>query len=753
MNLFLDLFFRLRVVLFLATVLATAAACYGLSQLKFNDNLADVLKADHPDYHALQQFFRDFGADDMQCVIVLECEDFFTEPTVKALRKLQDQAGEVEGVAGVYSMLDARRPWGRLLMPVIPMVNTEQEAFDQAREFLQQHPLVAGRMLSKDGKTALFLVRLEGATLPVSELRPPLERLEKLLRNWSKESGVRARITGIPSLRVDIYQAVRRDQALFTLIGAGVSLLIAIVLFRRFAAVVIVTVPPLVGGLWVMGAMGLAGESINTLNSILPALVLVVGFTDSVHFMVEARRHSSRKTPPQTARAALRHLLLPCGLTSLTTAVGFGSLALARIEIIQQFGVACSVGAILNFFAVMTLAPLLTSTPLGAWIGGPTQTGWESRVQEGFRSWTRAIIRRAKLVAILGVAATAALFVLALQLKPTNRIGENLPNDTVSYTALQDCDRTFGGTLDCYIVLDWPEEKYALKSPEVLQALRDIHELAEQRKQLSSPLSVLSVLSSLPRGAFAYLERFPEEALQKVLRRDLGKAAVNVQAPDIGAQILAPIFQDLDDDLQALQKKKYPDFQITLTGSAVASSRNLNMMIVDLCQSLGLAAAIIFVTITIALRSFRSGLISILPNVFPLVFVAASLLVIRGGALELSSVIMFSICLGIAVDDTIHFISRFHDEQQTAETTEQAVENSVSKVGSALLITTLTLTAGFGSGFFSALPALQTFSVLACMALLAALAADLIILPALLACLGKRRPEPQNPKPETQAKR
>jgi uncharacterized protein len=140
----------------------------------------------------------------------------------------------------------------------------------------------------------------------------------------------------------------------------------------------------------------------------------------------------------------------------------------------------------------------------------------------------------------------------------------------------------------------------------------------------------------------------------------------------------------------------------------------------------------------VVFRSVRIGLISVLPNVIPLASVAA-VLYFLGGALHVSAAIVFSISLGIAVDDTIHFVSRFRLEWNLLQDPVMATRRSVAEVGSALVITTVTLLGGFGMGMISDLPALRTFSFLSCVALLTALAADVTVLPALLIWYGKSK--------------
>lgn len=747
---FASLFFRFWLAFALAVTAMTVAAAWGVSRVHFNDNLADFFKADNVDYQTLRRFFDDFGADDTSCLVVLSSDDWFRAENAELLRRLTAAAADVPGVSSVYSILDVRRRvpgLGRIQRPLVPRGDATANSFGIARETALKHPLVKGQLLSDDGKTTLVMIKLAGQDLAVGEVEPTVDALQDALSGVVRGRDIQLGMTGIPKLRVDIYYAIQRDQLIFLSIGAFLAIAIAVVMFRRVAAVVIVCVGPALGTLWTLGAMGIAGEPINTFNSILPALVMVIGFTDSVHFMVEIRRlQSDGHSPQSAAENALRHLLLPCGLTSLTTAVGFGSLMIAEMDVIQRFGAACAVGAVLNFIAVVTSVPMLAGGRLGHYVTSGKGTSMEAHTYRLLSKLVGWITQHARTIAVSGCGLTAACVLIALQLEPENRIEESMPANSESYEMLVKCEEEFGGGMSTYVVVEWPEQ-FDLQSREVLQAIADVHAVLADEPTLGPPFSILNVLAALPhrRGrlweAEPYLSRMPPDMRDTFVRPQLRKAAIRVQTPDSGCRAMRPIFDRIEQHIDNLAREKHPGFEMHLTGSPVTAVRNINLVIVDLCKSLALASVIIFGVMTLVFRSIRRGLISLLPNVFPLAATAAMLVVVRDSALEISSVVTFSICLGIAVDDTIHFISRFDRELKEGNDVRKAVQQSVAKVGAALLVTTLTLIGGFGAGVFSQLPALRVFSVLSCVALAAAFLADVLILPALLVWFGKSRRE------------
>jgi predicted RND superfamily exporter protein len=194
--------------------------------------------------------------------------------------------------------------------------------------------------------------------------------------------------------------------------------------------------------------------------------------------------------------------------------------------------------------------------------------------------------------------------------------------------------------------------------------------------------------------------------------------------------------------LLAIQSK-HPEFQLKLSGSAIWRWENLYQIVIDLATSLGSASIIIFITLTIAYRSIRIGLISIVPNVLPLAATGAWL-VWKNEALELVSVCAFTVCLGIVVDDSIHFLSRYDAERRTALNRKDAIRKAFGNVGIAMVMTTVVLVAGFGTVAFSDSRDHHIFASMGAITIAAALICDLIVLPAMLACFADEVGGPAN---------
>ncbi len=250
---------------------------------------------------------------------------------------------------------------------------------------------------------------------------------------------------------------------------------------------------------------------------------------------------------------------------------------------------------------------------------------------------------------------------------------------------------------------------------------------------MSKPFSIVHFLDAAGLGAAALpalIGVLPSDATKRFVRPDLRRALVAVSFPDIAPQPVGPLLVSLQEELTSLADE-LPGISLHLTGTNVVARENINRMIVDLVKGLGFAVGVILLIISIEFRSWRLGLISLVPNLLPLAAVATAL-VITSQPLQVTSSIVFSVLLGIAVDDTIHVLARYRREVAVDGDLRAAIRRTFLVVGRALAITTTVLIAGCSVVLLSSMPSSRLFSILLCFGLLIALLGDLVLLPALI---------------------
>ena len=689
---------------------------------------------------------RQYHQTTTECLLVAEVDDLFRPATVHALRHVARELETMPQISRVF-WLD-RVPnlnmfgWSE---PLLPADSASPERFAAARERVMQHPLTRGQLISDDGKTLMFLVWLEWIHITDDDdaTTDIITKARSVVADHP-DANVRLRLTGRVPLYMGAQRALNRNHVKFQIIGYTLVLVLAVVLFRGIPAVVIVAGAPALGIFWSHGWLKLFDQLDNPLTgAVLPVLVSMVGFTDGVHLIVHIRASRAHgATPMEAAKSAIRKVGLACLLTSVTTAIGFGSLMLASNEYVRGFGRACSIGVMLTFIAVISFIPLVSTTRLGKNIHLGHERDFVRSNLNRLAPLIDWVIPRKWSLSVLSFVITLALLAWTLySLRPDDRLSDSQPTGSEAYQALAHCDRVLGGIETIEIRVFWNRD---VPVQDVLAAVDSGVEIFEDEELVNNPLSIHDFLSQLP-GSNAkvarstYLALLPEAIQENYFNRRLRRARVTGRVQDLGIAAFEPAFSRIEQRLEVFNLH-HAGIYLDLHGSPVYRGRQLFQIVVDLATSLGTASIIILAVLAIVYQSLTVGLITIVPNLFPLVVTAAYLMIV-GHALEIASVCAFTVCLGIAVDDSIHFLSRYQDERKSGKLPTDAIRATFIGVGTALITTTLVLIAGFGTVLTSDLPGHRTFAAMACWTIGAALVGDLIFLPALLLCADEHRQE------------
>ena len=676
-----------------------------------------------------------FSYQGFPIVLAADAPDFADASRLRTVlnlvQKLPDESA-VESVVWAGSV-----PRVSLLRGLSDRIQNEESDSELVDEFvaLAEHPVVRGQLVSEDLTTLLL-------PLEISQWDDhSLDRIREATRDLTEGSDIRVRVTG----RFALWQAWQSTQdadqnrIIFTAIGLVVVL--ALFIFRRPSAILIAVSGPTVGVAWTLGWMELLGLTGNELSKIiLPVMVLMIGFTDGVHLVVNLRQERARGAAPDAAVVtAISHVGTACLLTSVTTAIGFASLLLADSEMVQGFGRVCALGVSVSFVAVVLTIPLLSMS----WFGRRLHVDFEKDlVIQRLDRWAGmfdVVVRRARPVALFGVALTVTLVFLGSRLIPDDRLGHRIPNDSEAYQTLQHVDDALGGIRVMRIVVDWDEQT---SKSTLLATIRRVEDAVGQEPLFTRPLSIRNVLELLPgresAGKLGLVGLLPEQYRWQFWIKEAQSAQIVVRLQDLGMAVYRPRLDRLEQSLANIEAET-PGVTLTLTGEAIVESRVVQRVVKELIHSLALAGVIIFFVITVAFRSIRFGVLSLVPNLLPLAATAA----IRAAwdqSLDIASACSFAICLGIAVDDTIHFLSRFRHELEEGHDVSESVRRTFVTVGGALIMTTVVLVAGFGSVMLSNLPTHFLFAAMACSTIATALLGDLLILPALLACFPRQIP-------------
>jgi len=618
-------------------------------------------------------------------------------------------------------------------------------------ELLERAPEAVGAAVTP-GRGMLLLVRRSGPVVGADG--GPREPWDVALQGAAAaaigDGGPEPVVTGLEALARAQERAFAGERLAFMVGGVLLGFLLASLSFRSVRATFLAGLPPIFGLVVSVGAARVLGLGSDGFTSIvLPLLVLTIGFTDSLHVVIEAaRRRASSPDAGDAMRRAVGELGLPCALTSLTTAIGFGSMAVSGHAIIVDFGLSCAIATGLTFVCVLVSLPVLARTPLGAALEDiAARKAGGARRRRGLPAAVDAAVERAlarpRATALAGAAATGALVLVFFGLDADRSASVDLSEGSDAARGLLRVDDELGGVFPVYVRVDWRDGVDAADALRVSAAARDV--LASE-PLVSGAVGPVGLARALAPGvdvsaaaAAAVLGALPGDARSAFVDLEGGGALVRARMPDAGAAASLEAIARLERELARLDRPDGVDVRVV--GEHVAFLRSLQGVAHDLRWSLALAAALIVVTLSLAFRSLRLGAASVVPNLLP---IGASVggMAALGVPLDISALTALTLSLGIATDDTIHVLSRWVQARtkRPGGAPARAARGAVARTLPALALTTVALTAAFGQLIASSIPTIRTFGIVAATTLVVALLADVLVLPAILVALpGARR--------------
>jgi len=700
-------------------------------------------------------------------ILVIESDDIFTPAGAKALRQMVQTLESLSYVRNVVWMdrVPVLNIFG-LREPLFPKSQASPARFAAAREHALANPLVNGQLLSPDGRTLIVLVNFDWLYITSDEdCTINLRQAAEHALGAFPAAKFTVAVTGQVPIRLTMEQTHERNNIKFRVIGYGVVLIMAAILFRGIVSVVIVSLGPALGIFWTVGFLNFFNVQDNPFNDVvLPVMLSLIGLADGVHMMVQIRRfHAAGMSERVAAKAGLEEVGLACFLTAVTTSIGFWSLSLAQHVIVREFGWSCVLGVVLTVIAILLVIPLayfsktaqffrriFSRKIFGIQLEPVEQNeGFVERHLHRVTSIVDLVLRRPKPVAWVGIAVTLICAAIALQLRPDERRSSFLPERAEATKALHQMDRALGGLEFSEVQIRW-SEKVASDSEEVLKVIVAVDDLLKSEPLIGTAISIRSLLDALPGDSPTQERVSMIELLPPPLKRAFYKpedrfATVTFRVLDIGIAQYSPVFERIENGLAKIVAQ-HPEFGLYLAGSAINRWRDLYRIALDLGSSLGSETIIIICVLGIVFRSVRLGLIAMIPNIFPLV-ICATWMVFTGQPLEIVTVCCFTICLGIAVDDTIHFLTRFQEELPRSKSRKEAIRASFEAVGTSMLMTTMVLVAGFATVTFSDMRDQRIFASMGVMTMLTAMIGDLVVLPAILALYAHPAPGEVDEKP------
>lgn len=754
----------LSIVTIFTALLSSGAA---MLRIEFSPDQVYVGRGDEVEFSEAHK--RQFRFEDSLVLVILEDieeRSLMRPECLQWCRSFAQAASELPSVREVTSLTTIKRPKislrsakGFRWEPLFPAELDSDSEVCQAR--LEQMPLLNDLLVSDDQSLMLTLIDLEPSQRQVALATQHIQNIESLLEQRPCPTGTRTRITGVPAIRVDVIRSIINDQYSMVPVCSGLFLLVSLLMFRspQVTGLSLLCVLSAVG--WTVGVMGWTGSLFSVMSNVIPTLILIIAAANSVHivsrFQGRCRELFSSDdclsvsqqdaVYRQAVLSTMEEMSGTCFLTLATTAVGFGSLAVAEADVLKALAFQAAAGMLAAYFTLMLIMPatlwLCRRSLFADLTAGASGDSRRSGIAD---AWARLVLSHGRMITavMLLIAATSVWWCTDLRIN--SYLFETYRPNHPTMQAVQLMDDRMSGIVSLEIQLSADQESRFFQ-PDMIASLQEIRERVDGDGRVTFYRDYLQFVAEFDSGR---LLRVSEEdvpgAIQRLnlilkkldddnltsafLGQDRPVARIMMRLRDIGSANMKELFAELS---SILDDELPPGVRYRMTGDAWLHAVCMDVFVRDLFLSLITASVVIFLLISILFRSIRTGLISAIPNLFPLIMTVAWMKW-NGYELTAGNVIVFAIGLGIAVDDTIHFLSRFRDERKH-HSSRVALERTLKSSGKAIVLTTILVVSGLSVLVFSKFLPTVRFAELTAITMLTALPGDLLLLPAMLSFL------------------
>jgi predicted RND superfamily exporter protein len=764
---------RFRWPLLALVLVVTIAADWAALQVKFDFSPRSIFLTRDEHVEFLAEHREYFGDEDGFVSILVEADDVFANATLEQIVRLTETFGDIPHVDQVLSLSTMYEIGGSPGFIEVARLLEELPTTDEERRALEERAvgnrLFVNRFVNPAATAALIMVVFDDETDEELERRPALDAIEAVLA--SDPGPGRTTMVGVPIVN-RAYATLLASDMLRTITVS--SLLLCIVLFILFRNVYSVVLPGLTVGIsvgWTIGYMVLAGDGFNIINAIVPTLLLVIGVGDAVHFLTTYYQALGAGAERLDAvREMVTRIGAACFLTSVTAAVGFASLIVARIDIIKGLGRVAAVGLMFSYLAILIVIPAVLSI-----VKAPT-SGLSDDPSKGpigaMLTWIADLtIRRKGLVLTVTGALSLVCIAGATRVRTDNFLLEELfPQNPVSQ-ALHHTEDVMTGVMPVEFSVNTGVDG-GMYDPDVLRGMVAIQHHLEADPFIGHTISFADLVMEITRvmegerkipdsrkkvAQYIALFEMSEDPsiLESMVDVKRSRGRITATQKDWGtknffswydgsgecderAQCGTPVLQLID----SLYGPGAPEgslartTDVRVTGGNLVAANALGKLVADMLNSLTTAFVVICLLMMLLLRSFRVGLIAMIPNVLPLL-VTLGFMGWVGIPIRTSTALIFSVALGVASNDTVHFAMRFREELFETGDREEAVRRTMLSTGRAIIFTSVLLVFGFATMMTTHFVGIFQMGVLGSVTLFAALLGDLLILPV---CLMMFRP-------------
>jgi predicted RND superfamily exporter protein len=761
---------RFRLFLLIALLAVTGFMGWRASRVKLSYDFNSAIPTDNPKYKAYQEFRQKFGDDGNLLAIGVQTDKLFQQDIFTDYIAFSEALKKVPGVDGVlgpalaFNLVKDTATQKPKAVRIFPDHPASQAVIDSGKQVLLGLPFYDGLYYNRSTNAWRTIVTVNKAVMNSAKRLETVDGITRLVDSFGSRHGLDMHYSGLPLIRTKMAAKVASETKWFLLGSICILALILLAFFRSLSTMLLSLAVVIIGVIFSFGTMDLLGYKITLLNALTPTLVVVIGIPNCIYFM---NKYHTAYRDTGDKHTALVLMIGRMGIVTLfcnlTAAIGFGVFALTRSAILNEFGVVAGINIMLLFFISFILIPVVLS-----YLPAPKpkhmlylQNKWLAAILKKLELWTLHHQRPVYAVtAVVLVLSIAGMF----RLRSEGFIVDDLPKKDRLFADLKFFESNFKGVMPLEIIIDTKRKKglrgnmlrtldsvdrlsaYASSQPEMARPLSFVEGLKFIRQSyyggdsnsytVPNDIADLGFLLSYLNGNGENAQSSGKSDLTKLLRSFIDsnqqELRISIEMADIGSKRLPVVLDDLQKRTTALfDSSKY---RVEFTGTSVTYLEGSSFIIKGLKDSIQWAFLLIAGCMLVLFRSLRILICSLVPNVIPLL-ITAGIMGWAGVRLRPSTVIVFSIALGIAIDITIRFLVNYRQEASTSP--EKAVVDTINTTGISIMYTSLVLTAGFVIFCFSDFGGILALGWLTSLTLVIATITNLVFLPVLL--LGMTR--------------
>jgi predicted RND superfamily exporter protein len=772
---------RYRIPLGILLIVITAIMGWQSQYARMSYKFGGVLPQDDSTYIEYRSFIDQFSEDGNVLAIGYRDERIWELPNFlkwrQLVRDLQATTVEVEdqsmpmvdsifSTGNCYNLIKdttLQRFDFRQLFPTDP--RTQQE-LDSIRSILFSLPFYEGLLYKKDTDAGLMMVFVNGELFNSENRGNAVERMLLLSDKFTQETGIKTYVSGMPYIRSVMSVKVKAELKFFTILSAVICMVLLLMFFRSMKVTLVVMSVVVVSVVIAMGSIAVFDYPITMLMGLIPPLMIVTTVPNCIYLVTKYHQEYQRYG---NKTRALARVVQKAGaaafMINATTAVGFATFIFTSSDLLKHFGVIASLNCLLAFFLSLLVFPIVYSflPPPTERHLGHLNSPWLEKILD---SLVRSVIFYRKAIYAVTIALSLVCVYGISRMHTTGNIVDDIPDSDRVITDLKWFELNFNGVMPFEILVDCGKKgqitkEKNLKKIEELQVLLANYELQLNDTTIhpfSRSLSIVDAgkylrqafymgdstyYSLITREEQAFIgeyigeENKEDQGVQKTfLDSTKSLTRITTQVADIGTKEMDRLMADIKPKIDSIfDPSKY---KITLTGTSVVFLEGTNYLVGDLFSSLLFGVIIISLMMAFMFWSARMVFISFIPNIIPQI-ITAGIMGFVGIPLKPSTILVFSIALGITVDNTIHYLAKYRQELKYHNwKIKESALLAIRETGASMVYTSLVLLFGFGCFAASEFEGSRALGVLTAVTLLVAMVTNLIVLPALLLSFQKR---------------